>query len=228
MRGISKLKGGIVNIRLFFVSITMLLLAPVKAQLYDGIAPKGKYRLFLPVIASLENGKDILTAPCISYRYDPTDWLTVTPALQYYSAIEDISPQLWLNVNWGRKYFLLSKSMYDIRSRHFRETLSATVILPWECRIKREAMRFMIDATWENLYNGRAFIDGDRLQAVGGFDVWRFVCNAGYSMRAYPGVIANLRFKITRLNFLQLKYDGGLNTLTVSAVLQVNSFKTGM
>ena len=63
---------------------------------------------------------------------------------------------------------------------------------------------FSMAATWENLYNGKKFCDTDRLQFVAGYGYKWFVVNAGYSCRNKPGVIANLRLKITDYNWLQL------------------------
>ncbi len=93
-----------------------------------------------------------------------------------------------------------------MKAKMFTETLSGTIKLP---------AGFMIDATWDNLYNGRKFMDGDRLQVLGGLDYGRFVFNAGYSMRALPGFVANIRFKVTKYNWLQLKYDEGAKVLSL-------------
>ena len=78
----------------------------------------------------------------------------------------------------------------------------------------------MVDATWDDAYNGHKFIDTDRLQVLGGVAHGRFVVNAGYSMRNKPGVIANLRLKITDYDWLQFKYDGGIKAFTFSTALQ--------
>ena len=80
----------------------------------------------------------------------------------------------------------------------------------------------MVDATWENLYNGKKFCDTDRLQFVAGYGYKWFVVNAGYSCRNKPGVIANARFKITDYNWLQLKYDGGTESIQIGCALQFN------
>lgn len=49
-----------------------------------------------------------------------------------------------------------------------------------------------------------------------------FVANAGYSCRSAPGFIANVRWKVTDYNWLQLKYDGGMKSIQISAALQFN------
>ena len=79
---------------------------------------------------------------------------------------EAVSFGAWLNVNYQQRFYLLARSTYNTKEKMFTETLSGTIKLP---------AGFMIDATWDNLYNGRKFMDGDRLQVLGGLDYGRFV-----------------------------------------------------
>lgn len=78
----------------------------------------------------------------------------------------------------------------------------------------------MVDGTWENMYNGKKFCDGDRLQFVGGWAHRLFVVNAGYSCRTKPGFIANARWKVTPTDWLQMKYDGGTKSVQIGMALQ--------
>lgn len=198
------------------INLTVLLLvlwiSGIRAQVYDGITQPTRYRLFMPVTTSLQ-GVGITAAPFVGYRADVTGWLSLTPVVQYNMTSEAVSAGVWLNVNYRKRFYLLARSMYNMKTGLFSETLSGTVKLP---------AGFMVDATWDNFYNGRSLIDGDRLQFVGGWDYARFIINAGYSVRAYPGFIANLRFKATKYNWLQLKYDGGVNSISVATAIQFN------
>lgn len=182
------------------------------AQVYDGITQPTRFRLFMPATVSLQ-GHGTTVVPFVGYKADVTGWLSFTPMVQYNFNTEDVTVGMWLNMNYKQQFYLLARSMYNTKAGLFSETLSGTVKLP---------AGFMLDATWDNFYNGRSLIDGDRLQFVGGWDYARFIINAGYSIRAYPGFIANLRFKATKYNWLQLKYDQGNNSVSVSTALQFN------
>ena len=187
----------------------------VFAQIYDGITQGAKYKIYLPVTVSLEQDKELSSAPYLGYRHDFAGWFNITPILQYNLSAESIIPQIWLNVNYRKKYYLLSRSAYDSKTNLFREGLAATIKLP---------KNIMIDATWDNIYNGKTFCEGDRLQTVAGIAFWRIVCNAGYSMRTSPGFVSTIRFKSPspECNWLQLRYDGGTKTLGVGMALQFN------
>lgn len=198
--------------RLLLAFIVLVWTASASAQVYDGITQPTKYRLLLPVTKSLHGG-NAGVAPMAGYKYDAAGWLSVTPVLQYNLNTENFSPQVWLNFNYRKTYYLLFRSIYDSHTERFRETLSATVKLP---------LNFMVDATWEDMYDGVGLVRNDRLQVVGGFADKRIILNAGYSMRRLFGWVANIRFKITEYNWLQLRYDGGAETIGMSVVLQFN------
>lgn len=197
--------------KLFIMLVLIAVSLAAKAQVYDGITQPTKFRLFIPVTTSLE-GNGSTVAPFVSYRADVAKWFSVTPVLQYNMNTEAVSLGAWLNVNYRQQVYLLARSTYNTKAKMFTETLSGTIKLP---------IGFMVDATWDNLYNGR-FLNGDRLQVVGGLDYERFVFNAGYSMRALPGFVANIRFKVTQYNWLQLKYDEGAKAFIMSVALQFN------
>lgn len=194
----------------------MLVLAAVSlaagAQVYDGITQPTKFRIFMPVTTSLE-GNGSTVAPFVGYRADVAKCFSVTPVIQYNMNTEAVSLAAWLNVNYQQRIYLLARSVYNTKTKMFTETVSGTIKLP---------AGFMIDATWDNLYNDRRFLNGDRLQVLGGFDYGRFVFNAGYSMRALPGFVANIRFKVAKYNWLQLKYDEGAKAFITSVALQFN------
>lgn len=196
----------------YIVWLAVLAISGTHAQVYDGITQPTRFRLFMPVSVSLKD-KGMNVTPFIGFRADVTEWLSLTPVLQYNRVTEAITVGTWVNVSYQKRFYLLSRNMYDTKTGLFTETLSATVKLPHG---------FMIDSTWDNLYNGRAFLDADRLQVVGGWDYRRIVVNAGYSLRAGGGFIANLRFKVSQYNWLQLKYDGGMKSVSAATALQFN------
>jgi Na+/proline symporter len=197
------------------MALVILLLLPcgLHAQVYDGITQPTRYRIWIPVSVNLHGHGSTSVSPFVGYKENLTDWLSATAVAQYNIGGETFVPQLWLNLKYNKWLWLLSRSIYDTKANIYRHALSATVKLP---------NGFMIDATWDDAYNGHKFIDTDRLQVLGGVAHGRFVVNAGYSMRNKPGVIANLRLKITDYDWLQFKYDGGAKAFTLSTALQFN------
>lgn len=167
--------------------------------------------MWLPVTANLHNSKDVSVAPFVGYKQDIGEHFSITPVLQYNINKEVFIPQVWLNANIAKKFYVLSRSIYDTKANLYKHTLSATYKLP---------LGFMVDGTWENMYNGKKFCDGDRLQFVGGWAHRMFVVNAGYSCRAKPGFIANARWKVTPTDWLQMKYDGGTKSVQIGMALQ--------
>ena len=199
--------------RKLFIIITLIVVSLVaRAQVYDGITQPTKFRIFMPTTTSL-HGNGSTVSPFVGYRADVAKWLSVTSVLQYNMNTEAVTLAAWLNMNYQQRFFLLARSTYNTKAKMFTETLSGTIKLP---------AGFMIDATWDNVYNGRKFMDGDRLQVLGGLDYGRFVFNAGYSMRALPGFVTNIRFRVTKYNWLQLKYDEGARAFITSVALQFN------
>ncbi len=200
--------------RSFIVALLMCMVAFVSnAQVYDGITQPTKWRVFVPSTISMTESHKTTIAPFVGFRQDLGKHWSITPVVQYNINNEALIPQVWINFNVKEKLYILSRSIYNFKTNLFTETLSATYKLP---------MNFMIDATWDNVYNGRKFCDGDRLQFVGGWAWKMLVGNVGYSCRANRGVVANLRWKVTKYNWLQLKYDDGVKNLQVSCALQFN------
>lgn len=200
-----------IRIILILSAISILLGMKARAQVYDGITQPTKFRIWLPVTANLHNSKDVSVAPFVGYKQDIGEHFSITPVLQYNINKEAFIPQVWLNANIAKKFYVLSRSIYDTKANLYKHTLSATYKLP---------LGFMVDGTWENMYNGKKFCDGDRLQFVGGWAHRLFVVNAGYSCRTKPGFIANARWKVTPTDWLQMKYDGGTKSVQIGMALQ--------
>lgn len=181
------------------------------AQVYDGITQPTRFRVWSPVTVSVDNSKDVSYAPFVAFKQDLGERFSITPVLQYNVNKEAAIPQVWLNYNIAKKFYILSRSIYDTKAGEYKHTLSATYKLPYG---------FMIDGTWENMYDGKKFADTDRLQFVGGYAYGKLVGNVGYSLRNKKGVVANLRIKVTNYDWLQLKYDAGARNVQVSTALQ--------
>lgn len=187
------------------------MVAASRAQLYDGITQPTNFRLMLPVTQRLQEEGGTSAAPLIAYRYKPINWFSVTAVAQYNLGSRAFIPQIWLNFNVKQTFYILSRSIYNVKNNRYSQTLSATVKLP---------KGFMVDCTWDNLFDGRRFCDSDRFQVVAGYGYGKVVGNIGYSMRHQKGVIANIRLKITDYDWVQLKYDGGTNAITMQLFLQ--------
>lgn len=197
--------------KFLFITLALALMAGTNAQVYDGITQPTKYRLLVPTTINADNGA-VSVAPFVGYKYQALESFSATTVLQYNVASGSFVPQVWLNLNVAGHFYLLTRSSYDIGAEVFKQGLASTVKLP---------LGFMIDCTWDNIYNGHQFLDNDRLQVVGGYAHKWLVINVGYSMRHSPGFIANARLKATEYTWLQLKYDGGLNAVTISSVFNV-------
>lgn len=118
------------------------------AQVYDGITQPTRFRIWVPTTVSL-HGSSTSVSPFIGYRQNITSWFNITPVVQYEINSETFVPQVWLNFSICDKLYFLSRSIYNTKANDYRHTLSATYKLP---------MGFMIDGTWENIYNGRKFL----------------------------------------------------------------------
>lgn len=177
------------------------------AQVYDGITQPTTYRVWASVSQPTDGTGNASFSFFTGYKYDVAKWFSVTGVANYNVTGQAFSPAVWLNINAGGVFYLLSRNIYDAKNEKFKETVSATVKLP---------AGFMIDATWDNMFNGDSTLNGDRLQAVGGWGCKWVIFNAGYSLRTLPGFIANVRFKLTPQYWLQFKYDGGLNSIAAN------------
>lgn len=183
-----------------------------KAQVYDGITQPNTYRIWLTA-SQPQSGGEATFSSFVGYKYNIAKWVNVTGIANYNFSAKAFSPAVWVNFNICDWVYILSRNIYDAKANKYKQTLSATVKIPHG---------FMIDATWDNAFNGDKWCDGDRMQVLGGYGYKRFVVNAGYSMRAHPGFIANVRFKFTPGLWAQAKYDGGLKTYSLSVAYNFN------
>ena len=198
--------------KLIIIMLVSLLAISAKTQVYDGITQGTRFRVIVPASTNTET-KNVSSAPFIGYKQDITKWLNVTGVAQYNISTESFTPQLWLNFSANDKIYFLARSIYDSKTKEFRETLSATYKI---------YKGLHLDSTWENMLVEGDLLERDRLQFLAGYDFNRFVLNAGYSCRQYSGFVTNLRVRIDKLNWLQLKYDSGVDVVTLSAGLNFN------
>lgn len=194
-----------------FIALALLLTVGASAQIYDGITQPTTYRALVPTTINADNST-VSVAPFVGYKYQPLEAFSATTIMQYNATTNSLVPQVWLNLNVANRLYLLTRSIYDIGANEFKQGLAATIKLP---------LGFMVDATWDNIYNGHQFLDNDRLQVVGGYAYNWLVVNMGYSMRHSPGFIANVRFKATEYTWLQLKYDGGINAVSITSIFNL-------
>lgn len=193
----------------FMLLLTIAVTA--SAQVYDGITQPTKFRYWMPLTTSTTTPGKLAAAPFIGYKVQPADWISFTPVLQYNFSREAMIPQLWVNVNYKQKYYLLFRSIYDLKSEAFSETISGTAKLK----------QFMVDFTWDNFYRAEKFLINDRLQLLAGYAWKHIIFNAGYSIRDQPGFVSNVRVKLTPLSWVQLRYDNGNDTFSVSTAIHI-------
>jgi len=196
-----------------FSIILIFLLASLglSAQVYDGITQPTVFRYWMPVNVSVNNPDNVSAAPFVGVKAILADWVSLTPVVQYNINQETTTPQLWLNLNYKQKYYLLMRTVYNLNTGKLSETLSGTAKLG----------SYMIDFTWYNFFRNDKFLQTDRLQFVAGYASGRIVFNAGYAFRMNPGLVTNLRFKMTKLSWLQLRYDTGTDQLSISTAIHL-------
>lgn len=121
-------------------------------------------------------------------------------------------PQMWVEFSAAKRYYLLSRSIFNTRTGKYSHGLAATVKLP---------SHLSVDATWDNMFQQAGTQKLDRFQVVGGYINKRFIANAGYSMLYKKGIVANLRIIFCPTYFLQMKYDGGQNSFTLTSYINI-------
>lgn len=201
--------------KILFALIAILALActKVNAQVYDGITQPTAWRVWMSVTTPT-NGTGATVAPFVGYKQDVAKHFSLTAVAQYNFNNDAVIPQVWLNFDIAKKFFVLSRSIYNTKTEKYSHTMSATYKLP---------ANFMIDATWDNLYNGTKWCDTDRLQIVGGYNINnKVIFNAGYSVRNNDGFIGNIRWKVTNNDWVQMKYDGGAKTINVAVAFHID------
>ncbi|MDP2234991.1 MAG: hypothetical protein Q8J88_01035 [Bacteroidales bacterium] len=197
--------------RILTIMLMLTLGISASAQVYDGITQPTKFRYWMPFTTSTTTPGKLAAAPFVGYKVQPGDWISLTPVLQYNFSREAVIPQLWVNVNYQQKYYLLFRSIYDLKSETFSETVSGTVKLN----------KYMVDFTWDNFYRADKFLENDRLQILAGYAWKHIIFNTGYSIRDQPGFVSNVRVKLTSLSWVQLRYDNGNNSFTLSTAIHL-------
>ena len=183
----------------------------VHGQILDGTVQSARYRISLPLTFNFDDGS-INSSPYLSYKHDIASWLKGAAFAQYNIKQEAFVPQLWFEFSAAKRYYLLSRSIFNTRTGKYSHGLAATVKLP---------SHLSIDATWDNMFQQAGTIHLDRFQVVGGYINKRFIANAGYSMLYKKGIVANLRIIFSRYYFLQMKYDGGQNCYVLTSYINL-------
>ena len=197
--------------RLLFAAVLLIVSAAAHSQILDGTVQSARYRISLPMTFNLDNG-NISSSPYISYKHDIASWLKGAVFAQYNIKQEAFTPQAWFEFSCAKKYYLLSRSIFNTRTGKYSHGLAATVKLPH---------KFAVDATWDNMFQQAGTTHTDRFQVVGGYVDKRFIANAGYSMLYRKGVVANLRIIFRPEYFLQMKYDGGQNCFVLTSYINM-------
>ena len=181
------------------------------SQILDGTVQSARFRVSLPATFNFDDGS-VNSSPYISYKHDVASWMKSAVFAQYNIKQEAFVPQLWVEFSAAKKYYLLSRSIYNSRTGKYSHGLAATVKLP---------SHLSIDATWDNMFQQAGATNVDRFQVVGGYINKRFIANAGYSMLYKKGIVANLRLIFSSYYFLQMKYDAGLNSFTLTSYINL-------
>lgn len=201
---------------MFFKKTTLFLfslfaVATLHGQILDGTVQSARFRVSLPATFNFDDGS-VNSSPYISYKHDILPFVKGAVFVQYNIKQEAIVPQLWMEFSAAKRYYLLSRSIYNTRTGKYSHGLAATIKLPHS---------LSIDATWDNMFQQVGTQKIDRFQMVGGYINRRFIANAGYSMLYKKGLIANLRLIFSKYYFLQMKYDGGVNFFTLTSYINL-------
>lgn len=186
---------------------SLFAVATLHSQILDGTVQSARFRISLPAIFNFDDGS-VTSSPYVSYKQDVSSWMKGAVFAQYNIKQEAFVPQLWLEFSSAKKYYLLSRSIYNTRTGKYSHGLAATIKLP---------SQLSIDATWDNMFQQVGTTKIDRFQVVGGYINKHFIANAGYSMLYKKGIVANLRLIFCPTYFLQMKYDGGQNSFTLTS-----------
>lgn len=199
---------------LSFLALMVFCSLRSNAQIYDGITQSHKYRAW-GALSQPTAGGEATFSTYFGYRHDFCQWFNATGLARYNISSKAFLPAIWLNFNIKDRFYFLSRNILDCKAKKYRQSIAATIKLP---------ANIMIDATWDNLYNGRQWVTGDRLQAVGGINISgiRTIVNAGYSFRSDKGFIANARYRFNDNWWVQGKYDGGLECFDISFAFNFN------
>lgn len=193
--------------RIVILAFSLFTVVTLHSQILDGTVQSARFRISLPATFNFDDGS-VNSSPYLSYKHDVASWMKGAVFAQYNIKQEAFVPQLWVEFSAAKKYYLLSRSIYNSRTGKYSHGLAATIKLP---------SHMSVDATWDNMFQQAGTTKLDRFQVVGGYINKRFIANAGYSMLYKKGVVANLRLMFCPAYFLQMKYDAGLNSFTLTS-----------
>lgn len=186
---------------------SLFAVATLYGQILDGTVQSSRFRVSLPATFNFDDGS-VNSSPYFSYKQDITSWMKGAAFAQYNIKQKAFVPQMWVEFSAAKKYYLLSRSIYNTRTGKYSHGLAGTIKLP---------AHLSIDATWDNMFQQVGTQKIDRFQVVGGYINKRFIANAGYSMLYKKGIVANLRLIFCPAYFLQMKYDAGQNSFTLTS-----------
>lgn len=183
-------------------------------QIYDGVSQSDRFRIWGGLSQPYKGGNASASA-YFGYKQDMCQWFDATALLRYNFSSKTFMPAIWLNFNIAKQYYLLTRSIYNFNEKKFVQSLAATVKLP---------AGFMIDATWDNIFNGDKWCENDRLQMVAGMNIERIrtIFNIGYSFRNQKGIVGTIRYKFNTKLWMQLKIDGGTESADLSMAYNFN------
>ena len=197
--------------RLTLIVFSLFAVATLHSQILDGTVQSARFRVSLPATFNFDDGS-INSSPYVSYKQDILPWMKAAAFAQYNIKNEAFVPQMWVEFSAAKRYYLLSRSIFNTRTGKYSHGLAATVKLP---------SHLSVDATWDNMFQQAGTQKLDRFQVVGGYINKRFIANAGYSMLYKKGIVANLRIIFCPAYFLQMKYDGGQNSFTLTSYINM-------
>ena len=197
--------------RLTLIVFSLFAVATLHSQILDGTVQSARFRVSLPATFNFDDGS-INSSPYVSYKQDILPWMKAAAFAQYNIKNEAFVPQMWVEFSAAKRYYLLSRSIFNTRTGKYSHGLAATVKLP---------SHLSVDATWDNMFQQAGTQKLDRFQVVGGYINKRFIANAGYSMLYKKGIVANLRIIFSPAYFLQMKYDGGQNSFTLTSYINM-------
>lgn len=178
------------------------------AQIYDGVSQSNTFRMWAGLSQPYKGG-EASASSYFGYKYTFTEWFDATGMARYNFSSRSFLPAIWLNFNIDKRFYILSRSILDCKEKRYKQSAAVTVKLP---------LSFMIDATWDNIYNGSSWCSGDRLQIVAGMNITkiRTIFNVGYSLRSFKGFVATIRYKFNNYLWCQAKADFGVEALDLS------------
>ena len=195
--------------RITILFLSFFAVATLHSQILDGTVQSARFRVSLPATFNFDDGS-VNSSPYVSYKHDVVSWMKGALFAQYNIKQEAFVPQLWVELSAAKKYYLLSRSIFNTRTGKYSHGLAGTIKLP---------SHLSIDATWDNMFQQAGSTSLDRFQVVGGYINKRFIANAGYSMLYKKGIVANLRLIFCPAYFLQMKYDAGQNSFTLTSYI---------